>query len=86
MAVVRWVPIHQRCPPHRVAEVRVETIGQLGDARRDFVKMHGLLAAVPLHYEHLATAADGSRGGSTGERYQALLAMSSMWLHKMDVE
>ena len=40
----------RRRSAHRVAEVRVEAIRELGDAGRDLVKMHGLLAPIPLNY------------------------------------
>ena len=47
---------------HRIAVVRVEAIAELVDARRDLVKVDGLLAPVPLLDVH------GGEGGREGER------------------
>lgn len=48
---------------HRLAEVWVEAIRQLGDTGGDLVKVHGLLAPIPL-YDKLQAC----RRGQGGER------------------
>ena len=42
----------RRSLPHRVAELGGQAVRQLGDARRDLVKVDGLLAPVPLLNVH----------------------------------
>ena len=42
----------QRRSTHRVAELLVEAVRELVDARGDLVEVHGLLAPVALHYVH----------------------------------
>jgi hypothetical protein len=42
---------------HRVAELWIQAIGQLGDARCDLVKVHRLLAAISLEDKHRGVAA-----------------------------
>ena len=52
----------KRSLSYRVAELGGQAVRQLGDARRDLVKVDGLLAPVPLLDVH------GGEGGREGER------------------
>ena len=39
---------------HRIAEVRIETVGELHDACSDFIEVYLLLSAIPFNHEHSA--------------------------------
>ena len=60
------LPLLPLACPHRVAELRVETVGQLVDAGGNLVKMHWLLPAIPLDHvkAHHAGGAQAGEGHS----------------------